>query len=98
MTSPSTSPYPHELADALDDVTERLQHALGVTIVRTTSVPDADIGWWESPTNTVVVRADATTEEQVWLLVHVWLYIVVGEDAVNAAPEPMLTLVPAQRS
>lgn len=93
----TTSTFPGECLDGLEEVTHRLRDALGVTITHTSAVPPDDIGWWESPTNTVIVRADATAEEQVWLLVHIWLLLVVGPDAVNAVTEPMLALVPPPR-
>lgn len=97
----ATSPHPGECVDGLHEVTRRLTHELGVTIHHTADVPADDIGWWESPTNTVTVRADATLEQQVWLLVQVWLLLVLGPSAVVAHVEPLgprLHLVPAPRT
>lgn len=105
MTTPlhaTTSPHPGECVDGLHDVTRRLRRELGVTITHNAAVPADDIGWWDSPTNTVTVRADASTEQQVWLLVQVWLLLVLGPSAAGRAHietlTPRLHLVPAPRA
>lgn len=102
MTTPlhtATSPYPNECVDGLHDVTRRLRHQLGVTIVHSATVPADDIGWWESPTNTITVRADATTEQRTWLLVAVWLLLVLGPTGRTHIEtiSPRLRLVPTPR-
>lgn len=105
MTTPlltTTSPHPDECADGLREVTRRLHHELGVTIVHSDDVPAENVGWWDSTTNTVVIRADTTPEQQVWLLVQVWLLLVLGPSAAGRTQieplSPRLRLVPAPRA
>ncbi len=94
----TTSPYPDECVNGLREATRRLRHELGVTIDHSADVPADDIGWWESPTNTVTVREDATAEQQAWLLVQVWQMLVLDPSSTTGHTEqltPRLRLVPA---
>jgi hypothetical protein len=91
VTTPfhASSPHPAECADGLHGLTHRLRHELGVTITHHPDVPADDIGWWESATNTVTVRADTTIEQQTWLLLQVWQHLVLDPAATTGHVETL---------
>ncbi len=101
----STSPAvdaprcPVECAEGMVEAARRLRTELGIDLQFSDRVPAADLAWWDSVANTLIIRADAPLIDQVWVLAQAWLYLVVGPDAsACAVPEPRLVLVPAPRS
>jgi hypothetical protein len=66
-------------------------------VLRFEPLPARLLGDWNSITDTLVIRADAPMEDQVWLMGQVWSYLAIGPHAAAARPAPLLSLVPAQR-
>lgn len=98
MTTPLTVTNPLASIDGgLAELVRRLPHDLGVTIRYSPHIPADEIGWWETHTNTVMIADDATTHQQVWLLLQVWQALVIGPSTIVGRVEPLLSLVPAQR-
>jgi hypothetical protein len=67
-------------------------------VLRFEPLPAHLLGDWHSATDTLVIRAGAPLEDQVWLMGQVWSYLAIGPHAsVGVRPASRLSLVPAPR-
>lgn len=68
-------------------------------VMRFEPLPSHLLGDWNSTTDTLIIRADAPLEDQVWLMGQLWSHLAIGPHAAaGVRPPSMLSLVPIPRS
>ena len=89
---------PAQLVVGLAEVSRQLCDDLGVTVVYGQLPDPDDASEWVGATRTIHIAHDISLEDEVTLLIQLWLLLVVGPEATTGRAVTHLQLVPPPRT